>query len=214
MTCYRWLLTVFLIGVCVLSLQGPLSTLPYPNAFAASEGVPAFGHVFVIIGENTEISQLSASVAPYITGTIKSESAWLTGYYAVTHASEPNYVGMTSGTFTNCGDASPSAACDLNVNNLFEQLDATGVSWQTWAESTPFPCWLGNDGTPATLNPYIVHHNPAVYYDYLVTGGTTRTTERMQRVISTSAGTDSNVGLKDMSVFNRALGSGNASRLN
>ncbi len=64
------------------------------------------------------------------------------------------------------------------------------------------------------MNPYYVRHNPAAYYTYLVTGGTTTTTECKQRVISTSTGTGSNVGANDISVFNAALSSGNVPRFN
>src|SRR5437588_6915755 len=60
-------------------------------------GVPSFGHVFVIVGENKEITLINKSNAPYITNKLKPSSAWLTNYYALTHFSEPNYVCMASG---------------------------------------------------------------------------------------------------------------------
>ena len=204
-----WLKAFLFLAVLILGAGGTIGTILPPDPFAASEGVPAFGHVFVPIGENVEITQLNASNAPYIIGTIKPESAWLTGYFAVAHPSQPNYVAMTSGTYTSCGDADPSAACDLNVNNLFQQLDATGVSWKTWAESMPLACSLGNAGAESSLNVYYVRHNPAVYYTYLVTGGTTPTSECTSNVIP--AGT---TGPNDISVFNAALSSGNVPRFN
>src|SRR6266849_1004998 len=66
------------------------------------EGVPSLGHVFLIIGENTQLSQLNKTNAPYQLGTIEQSSAWLTNYFALTHYSEANYVGMASGQFTTC----------------------------------------------------------------------------------------------------------------
>jgi len=84
-----------------------------PGAQATSgkvEGVPAFGNVFVIIGENTDYQQVTANNSPYLVGTIKPQSAWLTNYWATTHYSESNYVAMTSGQFTPCEQADGSIA--------------------------------------------------------------------------------------------------------
>ena len=38
---------------------------------AALDGVPAFGHVFLIVGENTSVSEITPRHAPYITGTLR-----------------------------------------------------------------------------------------------------------------------------------------------
>src|SRR5689334_23736052 len=130
------------------------------------EGVPAFGHVFVIIGENTELGQLNKSNAPFLTGTVEPQSAWLTNYFAVTHFSEANYAAMTSGTFTDCQQFDGAiASCHQNVQNLFNQLDAAGISWQSWLESMPSPCYVVSAGSAKTLNHYGAKHNPAVFYD-------------------------------------------------
>ena len=51
---------------------------------ATSEGVPALGHVFLIIGENTTYTHLKPSNAPYLLGTVRPRSAWLSNYYAAT----------------------------------------------------------------------------------------------------------------------------------
>ncbi|TMK97221.1 MAG: hypothetical protein E6G40_09045, partial [Actinobacteria bacterium] len=84
------------------------------------EGVPSFEHVFVIMGENTELGQINTQNAPYLLNTVKQQSAWLTQYFAVTHFSEANYVGMMSGQFTGCQQFDGSAAsCHQDVENLF-----------------------------------------------------------------------------------------------
>src|SRR5215475_4847680 len=72
------------------------------GAAARTEGVPAFGHVFLIIGENTTYSHLTASNAPYLLGTIRPHAAWLSNYYAATHWSQANYVALVTGQFTRC----------------------------------------------------------------------------------------------------------------
>ena len=45
------------------------------SAANPGEGVSAFGHVFLIIGENTTYSHLTAANAPYLMGTIRPQAA-------------------------------------------------------------------------------------------------------------------------------------------
>src|SRR3954470_19366064 len=122
------------------------------RAATGLEGVPAFGHVFVIIGENTELGQINAGNAPFLLGTVKPDAAWLTNYFAVTHFSEANYAAMTSGQFTHCEQFDGAiASCHQDVENLFQQLDSANVPWQSWMESMPTPCAVASAGAPKTL---------------------------------------------------------------
>src|SRR5215469_11436813 len=66
------------------------------------EGVPRFGHIFLIIGENTTYDHLNSTNAPYLMNTIKPNAAWLTQYYGATHWSQANYVALISGQYTSC----------------------------------------------------------------------------------------------------------------
>src|SRR5438094_4052010 len=100
-----------------------------PSALATQtkntdEGVPAFGHVFVIIGENAELGNVNKSNSPYLINTFESKSAWHTNYFALAHNSLANYVGMTSGQFVLCdqNDDRP-ATCHSNVRKPFHPLD-------------------------------------------------------------------------------------------
>lgn len=136
------------------------------TATTKTEGVPAFGHVFTIIGENTELGQVNKTNAPYLIGTLKPTAAWLTDYFAVTHFSEANYAAMTSGQFTRCQQFDGSiASCHQQTPNLFRQLTDASVSWRSWMESMPTPCQVTSAGAPKTLNHYAPKHNPAVFYD-------------------------------------------------
>jgi hypothetical protein len=181
-----------------------------PRGLATTEAVQAFGTVFVIVGENTELPQLDNTTAPYTIGTIKPESAWLTDYFAVTHHSEANYIAMTSGQFTDCqqGDGSV-ASCTQNVNNLFHQLDDANISWRSWMESMPQPCYLSSSGDVNTLNEYVPRHNPALFYDDLVAAGLVPSPECMQRDIPAGSTSPNN-----MLALNEALANGNVARFN
>ena len=140
---------------------------PVPSQ--AANGVPAFSHVFVIVGENTSLSQLTMKNATYQLSQIKPNSAWLTDYWGISHYSTSNYVAMTSGQFLHCHqeDAKP-ATCNQDVPNVFGQLSDKGISWKAWNESMPDGCTLVNAGENRFGNAYRVKHNPAAYYEDIV----------------------------------------------
>lgn len=153
----------FVSVVAVVAMVG-MAVTP-AGASGGAEGVPALGHVFVIVGENTGLSQLSMGNAPYLLGTLKPASAWLANYFAATHYSEANYVAMTSGQFTQCEQKDgPAASCHQNVSNLFQDLALAGGSFTTWSESMPAPCFLVNAGGDATQNHYAAKHNPQLFF--------------------------------------------------
>jgi hypothetical protein len=169
------------------------------------ESVPSFGHVFLIIGENTDLSQLNKTNAPYQLGTIEPNSAWLTNYFALTHYSEANYVGMVSGQFTTCEQKDGLAAsCHQDVPNLFAQLDSAGISWLSWMESMPSQCYLVNTGGDAGLNHYAAKHNPALFFDGIEGTSGTWTDPGGPECMANDipAGT---TGPNDMTAFNNAL---------
>lgn len=131
-----------------------------------AEGVPGLNHVFLIIGENTQLSQLNKNNSPYFLGTLAPQSAVLTNYWATTHYSESNYVAMTAGDFTDCMQKDGKAsACHVNWDNLFHQLAVAHKSFTTWSESMPDACHLLNTGDDANLNHYAAKHNPQVFFD-------------------------------------------------
>ena len=187
---------------------------------ASARGVPDLRdtpHVYLIIGENTEVNQVNKSNAPYLLTALKPQGAWLTDYFALTHFSEANYIGMMAGQFTACqqGDLSPQE-CHENWDNLFHQLDGAGVSWQSWMESMPSPCALANAGGRKTRDTYVAKHNPALFFDNVegIAGvwSPTPGPECRQRVIST--GPTNPVRPNDMSTFNRAVLDGTTAQFN
>src|SRR4051794_11364953 len=154
-------LLVSLLGVLLIGLWSAPA-----RAASGLEGVPAFGHTFVIVGENTELGQINKSNAPFLINQVKPNAAWLTNYFAVTHFSEANYSAMTSGQFTKCQQFDGAiASCHQDVANVFQQLDSAGLSWRSWMESMPNSCSVVSAGSAKTLNHFGAKHNPAVFYD-------------------------------------------------
>jgi hypothetical protein len=137
-----------------------------PSAGAQrTEGVPPFGHVFLIVGENTSLHQITPAHAPFLTGTLKPASAWMTRYFAFNSSSLGQYVGMVSGQFTRCekNNAEP-IHCHQRVPNLFKQLDSAGKSWFEWNESATSACDIFDSGSAWSRNIYSAHHDPALYF--------------------------------------------------
>src|SRR6185437_9902831 len=96
---------IAVLAVAMPALAGGAST--------AAAQIPDSGtvpHVYLIIGENTEITQVNKNNAPYLLNTLKPQGTWLTNYFALTHFSEANYVGMTAGQFDKCQQFDGSAA--------------------------------------------------------------------------------------------------------
>ena len=185
---------------------------------AALEGVPRFGHVFVIVGENTTYSHLDSTNAPYLIGDLRPRSAWLTRYRAATHWSQANYIALTSGRFTRCEQRDFGASCHDNVNNIYHQLDVTHQTWTTWLEGGTAKCDTGSGSTcppqgPCPLTGFFTTGNPPINYaniegDGGIWSATHKSAECLQNDIY--AGPED----RPMGYFDAALASGEVSAFN
>jgi len=221
---------VGVVSVSVLALavglSAPLAVPASPASSAISsvslarvaEGVPAFGHAFLIIGENTTYSHLTDSNAPYLLGTIRPHAAWLSNYYAATHWSQANYVALTTGQFTRCEQNDGGVACHQNIDNLFHQLDVAGLTWTVWLDASTGKCDGGSGSqcsstTACPLTGFYTTGNPPILFDDIegpngVWSPTTRSREC--RADDRPAGTPA----AGMSAFNAALATGHVARFN
>jgi hypothetical protein len=147
-----------------------------PQRYAAlnPHRVPRASHVFVIVGENTSLRQVTRRSAPYLAGVLRGRSARLLGLRAVPHSSSTgDYMEMTSGQSIRCerNDSNPvnpntdRSICHQSVDNVFNQLQTRHITWADWEESMPHPCAFYDDGTSWAGDVYGAHHNPAIYYD-------------------------------------------------
>jgi hypothetical protein len=157
-----------LLAAAVL-IAGLVTLAQASAAGGGADDVPHFGHVFVIVGENTDYQHLTPTNAPYLMQTVRSSSAWFTNYYAATHWSQANYVALTSGRFTPCEQKDLGYACRDDVDNLFHQLDGAGLSWKVWLEAGTAKCDTGSGGSctsndPCPLTGFYTTGNPPIDY--------------------------------------------------
>ena len=168
--------------IAVVAVATTLVAAPTASVQAAGT-VPEFpGKVYVFVGENTSLSQLTMKNAPFQLGNVKPNSAWFSNYWGISHYSTSNYMAMTSGTFDRCDqlDEKPKT-CNHRSRNIFGMLEDVPISWAAWNESMPEPCYLINAGVNHDLNSYAVKHNPAVYYHDVVGEDFSQPTGRTRR---------------------------------
>jgi hypothetical protein len=148
----------------VTRTPAPTAT-PSPTAPQAGN-VPNFDHVYVIIFENKEYSSVvGSSSAPYINSLIAKYGS-ATNFTAERHPSEPNYIALTSGSTQGIAD---DGVYNLGVNNLFDQITASGRTWRTYQQGYPSPCFTGSSSKAVVdgdgkAGAYVRKHNPAISY--------------------------------------------------
>ncbi len=202
-----------LIAIALIVLVGCLSA-----AGQTQEGVPRFGHVFLIIGENTTYDHLNSTNAPYLMGTLRPKAAWLTQYYAATHWSQANYVALVSGQYTECEQKDGGVLCHQNVENLFHQLDVAHLTWKTWLEGGSAKCDTGSGGsctseTACPLTGFYTTGNPAILFDNIEgSNGAWSGTNVSQECINNDVPAGSLQ--RPMGVFNEALAQGQVADFN
>jgi hypothetical protein len=118
-------------------------------------GPSPVAHIVVIALENHEYQSIIGSPsAPYL-NSLARRFVLLTGHYAITHPSLPNYItlvyGGTFGIDSDCFD------CMVSGRNIVDQLEFNRVSWKAYMESMPKPCFWGN------AYPYAQKHNPFIH---------------------------------------------------
>ena len=204
--------------VPVRAVAASLASGHVRSAANPGEGVPAFGHVFLIIGENTTYSHLTASNAPFLLGSVRPRAAWLSNYYAATHWSQANYVALVTGQFTRCEQHDGGIGCHQNTGNLFHQLDLAGLTWKVWLEAGTAKCDTGSGGscasnTPCPLTGFYTTGNPPILFDDIEgPGGVWSPATPSQECLANDipAGT----AKAGMSAFNADLGTGQMARFN
>jgi acid phosphatase len=125
---------------------------------ASARKVPVFSHVMVIVLENHEYGFVVGNTSQMpVFNQLASENTLLTHYYAVAHPSLPNYIALVSGDTQ--GITTDCSNCFVNATNLVDLLDKANLTWKTYQEDMPSPCFVGS------ANTYAQRHNPFIYFN-------------------------------------------------
>lgn len=161
----------FSLALTAPLLVGCLGTnAPLPASAANAGGVrsgplargnanhPHASYVVLVIMENRDYDLvIGSSQAPYINGTLVPEAALMTNSHAITHPSQPNYLGLFSGSTQGITDDScPHSFSSVNAG---EELLAAGLTFDGYSESMPY-----NGYTGCSSGEYARKHNPWVNF--------------------------------------------------
>ncbi|KAG6326620.1 hypothetical protein ID866_12469, partial [Astraeus odoratus] len=164
---------VALVAATTTSFTAPAASPTDTSTFyvgASNGSLPAtpivHGRVFdrfiQIWLENTDFSSAAAQSA---FKTLSAQGITLTGYYALTHPSEPNYVASAGGDYF--GLASDDlVSIPSNISTIVDLLEEKGISWAEYQENMPTDGYQGYSFTnPDGYTYYMRKHDPLIIYD-------------------------------------------------
>ncbi len=128
------------------------SPTPSPTPTQAGQ-VPDLRKVMIVLLENE--SQESAVKQPFL-ASLLTKSGVADNYHGLTHPSEPNYVGLASGSTHGIKD---DGVYNLDGRSLADLLEARGLTWKTYAEDYPGNCFAGSSKAQ-----YMRKHNPFISF--------------------------------------------------
>ena len=153
--------STMLVGNSTLTVTGTgggqtqMLSLPLTVTAATAGTMPQFGHVFIVMGENTSYST-SISSMPYLT-SLANQYGVATKYWADTHPSIGNDLAMASGVISSNNDSDSPSSLPLSIDNLAFEVQQAGKTWKDYVES-------GNGCGAVNSGKYYVRHDPLEYY--------------------------------------------------
>jgi Phosphoesterase family len=133
---------------------------------------PTYDHVFLVINENHNFSQIIGNSAAPIINALAADYGLATQYTGVSDPSEPNYVAMLGGTDFGISSDDPYffPGHTVSAENLMSQLDGAGKSWRAYFQDLPYAgyrgyCFPGKcNGIPDSDTQYVAKHNGIVNF--------------------------------------------------
>ena len=113
--------------------------------------------LLVFVVENHSFDQVRDGM-PY-TFKLAERFGYAANYYALTHPSLPNYIGITGGQTYGITDDDPPSSHPVDGQSVFGQALALGKTARVYAEGMPNNCATEDGG-----DKYAVRHNPWTYF--------------------------------------------------
>ncbi|KAG6830938.1 hypothetical protein H0H92_013866 [Tricholoma furcatifolium] len=136
----------------VLNLASP--------AHAIVEG-QVFNRIVSIWLENTDYT--TAAADPNLSALAK-KGLTLTNYYALTHPSQPNYVGSVGGDYLGL-NSDNTVYVPSNVSTVVDILEDKGITWAEYEQDMPSTGYTGSTTNAEGANDYMRKHNPLISYN-------------------------------------------------
>ncbi|MDA4129898.1 MAG: alkaline phosphatase family protein [Thaumarchaeota archaeon] len=130
----------------------------------ASMPTPKIQHVIIIMMENESYRAIFGTPNGTYEQQLAQKYSSAGNYYAITsQASLPNYLGILGGYYFHFKNTNndPTKTNGINAFNLVDLLEAKGLTWKSYNQDIPKPCYQKDFG-PSN---YTVHHDPFVYFN-------------------------------------------------
>jgi len=129
-----------------------VSVLLFASALSTPENFLQHNKMFQIWYENALVTDVLADPNFY---AFSKQGQFLANYFALSHPSQPNYVGAIAGSTLGVITDNPISLHDRNIVDL---LEAAGKTWKVYAENYPGNCFLGDNSS------YVAKHNPFISF--------------------------------------------------
>lgn len=138
---------ILTVSSCNSSTMCPKSDEPVEVEAGA---VPAsVRRVFVVVLENTDADD---ALAQAYHRELADRGGYLSNFHALTHPSQPNYIGMVAGSQLGVDNNDLQRVDARHLGDLLEEKEK---SWKVYAENHPGGCFLGKDS-----GSYVRRHVP------------------------------------------------------
>ncbi|KAH9906420.1 phosphoesterase-domain-containing protein [Xylariomycetidae sp. FL2044] len=123
----------------------------------------AFDRIAIIWMENTDYDM---AIGDPNLAWLAEKGITLSGYHAVTHPSQPNYIASIAGDHFGM-QHDDFTQIVKNVSTVIDLLQEKNISWSEYQEDMPYSGFqgLGYVNQKNGANDYVRKHNPAVNYD-------------------------------------------------
>jgi acid phosphatase len=155
--CVLWLYLISALTLVCTGCAAPTAPPPAPPPSTAP-----FGHVFILVEENANYSDvIGSSKMPYLNG-LANQYGLATRYYADTHPSIGNYFMWTTGQILTNDDSQTPLSFPVSADNTVRELIAAGKTWKQYADSIPSVGYIGGDST-CCGGQFYTRHAPLPY---------------------------------------------------
>ena len=149
-------------GLCLALLLATSVLVPS----ALGQGLPSFGNVVIVVGENKNYStSYNSSNMPYLTSLANTYGLGV-NYYSDTHPSIGNYLNLATGNILTDDDSQTPQNFPVSLNNIALEVQNAGGTWKDYVETS-----LAHDLRRLNPGTYYVRHDPL---EYLTTINTER----------------------------------------
>lgn len=106
---------------------------------ALCQGLPSFGNVIIVVGENTDFNtSYNSTNMPYLT-SLANQYGLGVNYYSDTHPSIGNYLNLVTGNILTDNDSETPQTFPVSLNNIALEVQNAGGTWKDYVENILAP---------------------------------------------------------------------------